>query len=75
MKLVELPLVNCRVAIRCTSVHATAALSQILTCPGLTEAETGLNVAVRVTTLTVAIVVTEAPPEVRSNIVVVGVAP
>ena len=64
-------LVNCSVPKRWISVQYAAAASQNFTCPVVTTAAPAFTVAVSVTTLPGATVVTALPPPVTASVVVV----
>src|SRR6185437_14977414 len=67
-------LVNCAAPRTWISVQNAAAASQNFTCPVVTGAAPALTVAVRVTTLPGATVVTALPPDVTARAVVVAEA-
>jgi hypothetical protein len=66
-------LVNWAVPSRWMSVQKAADASQKFTCPGVTGIPPAFTVAVSVTTLPDATVVTAAPPDVTESIVVVAI--
>ena len=67
------PVVNCAVPRIWMSVQYAAVASQNFTSPGVTGVVPASTVAVRVTTLPEATVVTPAPPEVTDSVVLVVV--